>query len=158
MADLAFSELYSNIRAAAGDWGSMVSGSVDADTYIFRDDMIDATLRIVLLDSGTYSESEAGDEVSPGFSTDVDRLLVVYSAALALILSIPDTDVAHGLGIKMTVKRKEEQLYYIVANIDRLLRRQTSTLPYAHDSDLRSVYNIGTRWANQLPGLIESKK
>lgn len=145
-----FADLYDEIRTVAGDWGTLNRDNVVGD-YIFRNDMIDNALKVILLEIEGYSDS-GSDEVIPDFSDDGDRLLVIYSAALMLLLS--EREITYATKDIRFIKKLNENKIMEVAT--KLLKFENiNSIPGVRDGSAQAIINVGVRWANYLQGISE---
>ncbi|GEM_PF-5447802 len=147
-----YTSLYADIRAACGDWGDTQGGSsVVSSTYIFRDDMIKNALNLVLLDIADYSGD--GSVITPTLSDDNDKLLVVLSTALLLLVGLTDQMYATR-DEKFSKKIPTNQLELVAAMLAKA--KSLNKLPVASDGSTAAIINVGIRWSNQLSTIVES--
>ena len=146
--------LRTEVRTVCGDFGVIKSGSaVDSSTYIFRDDMIDNMIKIILLDLSDYSIDGAGTSISTDFSSDNDRLVVIYSTALALLTSLVDTAYATG-DMRLQNKAPTNKLNEVAFKLQQYLDKMEYV--WAYDGSTAAIINMGYRWSTQLEGILES--
>jgi len=151
MADINFSALYAEIRTVCGDFGVEDRDGV-VGNYIFRNDIVDGALKVILLDIADYSDS-GSDAVTPAFVSDADRLLVIYSAAFVLLLS--EVELQYATRDERFVKKvNKDKLMSIASKLEQL--EFADGIPSAYDGSVSAIKNSGSRWANYISTISES--
>ena len=146
----AFNTLYDLIRAACNDHGVYKNSVLDTNSYIFRDDIIDNVLKLVLLDIDGYSA--VNETVDPSIATDADKKLIVFSAALALMVG-EVKDMFATKDSRFTKEAPTNQLLYVAGQLAAC--DNISKLAYAFDGSTAAIVNLGTRYADQMLNIIE---
>ncbi len=145
-----FSDLYSLIRAACNDHGVYKSGAIDTSTYIFRDDIIDNTIKLILLDITGYSA--VNETIDPDIATDADKRLIVFSVALALLVG-ETKDMFATKDSRFTKEAPQNQLLYVAGELASC--DNVGKLAYAFDGSSAAIVNMATRYADQMASIIE---
>ncbi len=148
----AYTTLYSKIRAAAGDSGTLKHGSVDTNSYMFRDAVIDANIELAVLDLSDYTTD--GTQIVPSIATDNDTLLIVYTVAMFLLLDLVDEMMAsESLTIKQSAPVRK--LEFVATQVNRLLEEKGVVGSY--DGSLAAIKNAEIRYSDRIVGIIESQ-
>lgn len=143
-----FRTLYRDIRTSCGDFGIQKNNEVI--DYIYRDDIIDAALSVVLLSISDYSSS--GNEITPTITVDVDKLLIIYSTALFLL--VKETASAFQTRDERFQKAApNNQLLYVAQELSKL--ENVDFLVGVSDGSAGAIINAGIRWANKLSTITE---
>ncbi len=138
-----YSDLYSFIRAAAGDFGDYDSdGTLVANSNLFANLMIDNTITLLLLEDATYSKVSGSDAVTPDFTTDTAKALFCYQCALSLVVS--DTLKEHRNREASFRRDRTELLANIIGKINEL-GGSTYGIPYAQDGAAEAMYDMPDR-------------
>jgi len=154
MSDVAFSDLYGEIRTLCADHGVIKSGStVDSDSYIFRNDILDNAIKVILYELSAYSKASGSNSVTPEFVSDNDRLILIYSVAVALLSGLNDEMLTSG-DVRIRNAAPRRQLEYCVLRLCEFIAKSEAP-PFAYDTSVQSIFNTAIRWSNQITGIYE---
>lgn len=143
-----FSTLYTDIRTSCGDFG-IEKNDVVTD-YIYRDDIIDAALSVVILSLSDYTPAESA--INPTIANDSDRLLIIYSTALFLL--VKETSSSFQTRDERFQKlAPSNQLLYVANELGKL--ENVDFLVGVSDGSVGAIINAGTRWANKISTITE---
>jgi len=141
-----FASLYSLTRAALGDYGSLRGGAtVDSDTYLYRDDMLDGAMSLALLSFGDYSESASS--ITPDFVSDTWKKYFIYTVAVGLLSA--ETDMADSM-MGGTLRKKQRKNLLDLAVIQLLSARDTVDAGRASDMAIAAIINANTRYSDAV--------
>jgi len=152
MSTTVIASLYPFIRTATGDVGVYSdSGVVVPGTYYWQDAILKMAINLILLDVDRYSVTNS-DYISPQFSNNNDMKLIIYSAALMLLLPERDKaiDTPHYKLSKESIELQIGYIWQVVQNT-----QNNGLLPYASDGSLAHLYNLATRMTTQLSGISD---
>lgn len=138
-----YSELYANIRVAAGDLGDYdSSGTLITDSYRYNDTIIDNAITMVLLEDTTYSKVSGSNEITPDFTSDKARALFCYRVAKSLVLSDLLREHSNREG------RFRRDLTMLIANIMgkiKTLESADTGIPRADDGAAEAMWDMADR-------------
>jgi hypothetical protein len=137
-----FSALYSNIRSACGDHGAIKDGSLDSGTVEFRDDMIDSAIQLFLYELSGYSD-DGSEGITPTIASDEDRLIIIYSVALMLLLGMEDLTIQTDIKITIGQGSKDLKIMNVASKLKHLL--DVKTIPMATDSSKNAIRYLADR-------------
>jgi len=120
------SELYTEIRTAAGDFGKYVGGTLLSDTYNYADATIDAVIRNALYEFNDYTLS--GTTITPELS-GTTRAAVVYLCAYFLLAPEVDGGMIKAGDHTVQMNPKKMQLSMILDQLERF--KNDDDIPWA---------------------------
>ena len=150
MADTAYTALYDEIRTVCGDWGVIDRNDVVGD-FVFRNDIIDKTIKTILLDISGYSDA-SGAAVTPEIANDDDRQLIIYATAYMLLLSL--TEIAYQTQDERFIEKiNKNQLREVAAKFSKL--KGAGGLVGVKDGSLAAIVNRHSRMGDYISEIIE---
>lgn len=144
-----FHTLHSLIRSACGDYGIVKNDEVT--DYIYRDDIIDGALSVILLNLPNYS-STGENEITPTIESDTDKALIIYTTALYLLVK-ETASAFQTRDERFTKSAPSNQLLYVANELGKL--ENVDFLVGVSDGSVGAIINAGIRWANKLSTIIE---
>lgn len=149
MANTNFSTLYSMIRSACGDYGIVKNDS--PTDYIYRDDIIDGALQVILLSLSDYSDG-GSNAITPAIEGDSDKALIIYSVALFLLVKETES-IFQTRDERFQKSTPYNQLLYVARQLSKI--EGVDFLVGVNDGSSAAIINAGIRWANNLSGITE---
>lgn len=152
MSTTAISDLYGYVRSILGDHG--VWGDDDVlipGTLYWQNATILAAIQLVVLDTTRFSISNSV-YVTPQLSNNHDLKVIIYSAALVLILPERDQSIRTP-HYSITKNDMEILIGRIYSQIEN--SQNSGLLPYAKDGSLQHLYNLSSRMADQVSGITD---
>ena len=120
------SDLYSEIRTAAGDFGVYPEGSLLSNSYKYVNEMLDAVIRNALYEFDDYTIS--GTTITPEL-TGKTRAAVVYLSAYFLLAPELDGGMIKAGDHTVQMNPKKMQLSMILDNLERF--KNDDEIPWA---------------------------
>jgi len=135
-----YSDLYTFVRHAAGDFGTYKDGSRVGD-YKYQDDVIDNAITYNLLKMSSYSKVSGADQITPIMTDDNDIGYLINLIALKLVIA----DLLTAYKTRNMAVTKD--LKYLIANILHDLQTFSNVKGLVHEKDgaLEMLYDLPDR-------------